>query len=475
MVPNVAATGHSFDGALRYYLHDKGAVTAARVAWSMTRNLGTDSLTVARRVMIGTANQAAELKAAAGVKATGRKATSGPVYAYSLAWHPEEAGKIDRAEMMKAAEASIVALGAEDHQAIIIAHQDEPHPHVHIVLNRVHPNTGKMLATGHDHDRLSAWALAYREARGEQHKYCPQRAEKAATRERHPDPQERRRYVQERIERQRIASDFNRAAVGKGSAIKVRAEAMKTRHRYEWDALLTEYRAELDRIWKNRPSFKALAAQHRADTRPEWSTFGKQQAAERREWHRRERTTAGMIHNALAAVASRQITGADKGYLRAVFWNIVSTPARLDAFMQQQARAKADFSAAMKAPLDAKIQAAKADHAAQRNLATANFGERKAGLKQRQQKERGEIRDAWRIFFASRGAANDWRSRSTARVGSPAQNRPDRAEGAQSVSELRAAYGSSARERNRDRSQRHRRERSRSRDRGDSGNNTGPR
>lgn len=192
MVPNVTKSGHSFNGALAYYLHDKGADTSERVAWTATRNIGIDNVDVARRVMIATAQRAEELKRAAGVKATGRKGTAGAVYAYSLAWHPDEAGKIDRAEMMKAAEASLIALGAEGHQAIIVAHQDEPQPHVHVILNRVHPDTGKMLATGNDQHRLSAWALAYREARGEHLKYCPQRAKNAEARALHLDQAQRR-------------------------------------------------------------------------------------------------------------------------------------------------------------------------------------------------------------------------------------------------------------------------------------------
>ena len=76
MVPNVATGGHSFNGALRYYLHDKGAQTQDRLAWTATRNLGTDNVDTARRVMIATANRADDLKKAAGVAATGRKGTS---------------------------------------------------------------------------------------------------------------------------------------------------------------------------------------------------------------------------------------------------------------------------------------------------------------------------------------------------------------------------------------------------------------
>ena len=62
MVPDIAGTGHSFKGALAYYLHDKRASDALpqlssneRVAWTETRNLATDDMHTAQRVMIATA------------------------------------------------------------------------------------------------------------------------------------------------------------------------------------------------------------------------------------------------------------------------------------------------------------------------------------------------------------------------------------------------------------------------------------
>ncbi len=480
MVPNVTKSGHSFNGALAYYLHDKGADTSERVAWTATRNIGIDNVDVARRVMIATAQRAEELKRAAGVKATGRKGTAGAVYAYSLAWHPDEAGKIDRAEMMKAAEASLIALGAEGHQAIIVAHQDEPQPHVHVILNRVHPDTGKMLATGNDQHRLSAWALAYREARGEHLKYCPQRAKNAEARALHLDQAQRRNYVQQRIQKQKLAKAFERAAdpsTRNGSAIKARADAMKARHGEEWKELQAAYKSEREKIWNERRDFKTITAQHRVETRPLWSAFRKEQAAERREWQRNERTTLGVIDNALKAVASQQIgKDRDKGYLSAVFRHCVSKERRDAAFEKMQAKAKADFIERIDAPLKSTLAAEKAGTAARMNVARANYATRKTALKEKQAGERGQIRETWKTYFAFRNAVTDWRTRSATRSAAPRRSSPARstvpaqaAQGAQSVSELREAYGGGKRERNRDRDRTHsrRKERFRSRTRTD--------
>src|SRR3569833_1482605 len=103
MVPKLHAKGKSFKGAAAYLLHDKDrAQSANRVAWTEVRNLATDDPDVAWKVMAAIAMDQDRLKQQAGVKKTGRK-SSDSVLHYTLSWHPEEQGKIDRAEMMRAA------------------------------------------------------------------------------------------------------------------------------------------------------------------------------------------------------------------------------------------------------------------------------------------------------------------------------------------------------------------------------------
>lgn len=69
-----------------------------------------------------------------------------------LSWHVTERPR--DAAMIAAAEELITALGGAQHQHVIAVHRDRDHPHVHIVLNRVHPVTGKVLSDRHDHARL---------------------------------------------------------------------------------------------------------------------------------------------------------------------------------------------------------------------------------------------------------------------------------------------------------------------------------
>lgn len=177
MITVETAGGASFRGAALYYLHDRRQpgeaerLTAARVAWTHVCNLPTQDPERAWRMMAHTAMAQSALKTASGIKASGRKLAK-PVAAYSLSWHPDELPT--REEMLGAAIDSLQALGVAGHQAIIAAHGDGPHPHVHVILNRVHGETGLAAKLGHSRRALSAWALAYEQGRGRV--YCQERA-----------------------------------------------------------------------------------------------------------------------------------------------------------------------------------------------------------------------------------------------------------------------------------------------------------
>lgn len=233
----IAAQGRSFKGAIAYYTHDKrvpgpegGAAASGphpasseRVAWTETRNITSDRPEVATRIMIATAEQADQLKAEAGIAATGRKAQK-PVLAYSLAWHPTEAGKLDRTEMSRAANDSLRVLGLEKHQAVIVAHRDTAHPHVHVIVNRVSPEDGRMAKIDPPRVRaLDRWANEYEKARGAV--VSPKRAAKyegvAEKQRQYPDPEVRRAHVKEKAAGRAQAAQERQKAVS-GAIILVR-------------------------------------------------------------------------------------------------------------------------------------------------------------------------------------------------------------------------------------------------------------
>ena len=171
MVPNIAKSGSSFRGAGRYYLHDKAAErdgerkpdTHERVAFTATRNCVNDDPHRAIDEMWATAAAQTELKRAAGLSLGGRKCTD-PVKTISLSWHPSETPTPE--QMIAAADSYLTRMGWNEHQALYVGHNDTAHPHIHIILNRVHPETGRVLDDRKDYRRAQEWALDYEKEHG---------------------------------------------------------------------------------------------------------------------------------------------------------------------------------------------------------------------------------------------------------------------------------------------------------------------
>lgn len=188
MVPVIAANGASFNGAFRYYCHDKQGRTTERVEWTQTVNMLTDCVAKAWKVMAYTAKNQDRLKEASGQTATGARLKK-PVFAFSLSWAPDQ--QPDKRAMLEAAKNSLDALGLSEHQAIVVAHNDRPHRHVHIVANTVHPLTGLVAKLQHTKRKLSDFALQYEREGGKI--YCVRREENHEKRQRgeftrHADP-----------------------------------------------------------------------------------------------------------------------------------------------------------------------------------------------------------------------------------------------------------------------------------------------
>jgi hypothetical protein len=72
-------------------------------------------------------------------------------------------------------------MGWDEHQAVLVAHDDKSHKHVHIMLNAVHPETGLRLNDSFEQRRSQKWALNYEREQG--HIYCEQRELSPAERE----------------------------------------------------------------------------------------------------------------------------------------------------------------------------------------------------------------------------------------------------------------------------------------------------
>jgi hypothetical protein len=239
MVPKVAGKGRSFVGAGLYYLHDKGASTRERVAFTHTENLPTRDADKAIKCMAYTAIRQQQIKARAGGSAKGRKLTQ-PVYCYSLSWAPGEDPSRD--EMITAAQATLQELGLSGHEALFVGHNDEPHPHIHVIVNRVHPETGVAAKLAMDHLKLSKWAQAFEERQGKIR--CEQRVENNALRAggqfvKDRDSQHSAEFHRWRMER--VARQHDKRAV-ESAVLDARHERERDQLRIERDLQLADRR-----------------------------------------------------------------------------------------------------------------------------------------------------------------------------------------------------------------------------------------
>lgn len=437
--------GHSFKHTVAYITHDKrpeGAefhpTTADRVEWAETRNMGGVGPETGWRVMLDTFRNRDALKAAAGVRKT-KDAKAGPVYHFSLNWHPDErGGNPTKAEMLDAADRVLKVMGAEHLQAVMSAHTDTGHPHLHVVLSLVCPTTGRMHAIGKDKGyALDRWSHDFEIEGGQifSHDRAAKYAEIERKKAAHPDPDDRRKHVAEKQETARAAAN-DRAAMSdqakawsdvagpkpksKGALLKERADALKAKHMAERSANFARYKAGKDTLWKQRPSFKAIASQHRGDTRPAWSAFGKYQAAERKKFHTNERAFLGVIANAAAVIERQGWQWGMKGYL-AVLFKAAAEPSawRHKVFMEQQADQKAEFAKRMNLELDVKIARAKADHAAKLDTLNTQYDTTKRLTAARHEAERVAMATEWKDYWDRREKAG---KRGTSR--GPAVNAP---------------------------------------------------
>jgi hypothetical protein len=140
MLAKVAPPSNDFHALVRYLVRGRTGTTPhpSRVAWIRTQNLPTDDPELAAKYMEATALLSPRTKKAA--------------YHMMIAWHASERPSPDL--MQAVATETLKRAGLDEHQALIMGHGDKPHPHLHILLNRVHPATGRAWKTTHDYARF---------------------------------------------------------------------------------------------------------------------------------------------------------------------------------------------------------------------------------------------------------------------------------------------------------------------------------
>ncbi len=200
MIPRIHKRGSSFKTAAQYVLHDplhqqshldqdqlrQQPQTADRVSWADCLNLDGVAPADAWRAMYDTWGHRTALKRASGEDLRGRD-NKAPVLHYTLAWHPDE--RPTEAQMKEAALSSLKALKLDEHQVLMAAHNDKDHAHVHLIVNTVHPKTGRTAPMKFSRLELSKWAQEYEKQHGI---HLQQRIDNNAERARRKDERQRK-------------------------------------------------------------------------------------------------------------------------------------------------------------------------------------------------------------------------------------------------------------------------------------------
>ncbi len=141
MIARVLALGRSFKKLVSYLKTGKDGrqLQRDRVEWVEFRNLPTRNPDTAACMMAATASESVS-------------GTQTAVYHFSISCDPGD--PVDGGTLRRVADRTIRDLGLEEHQVLIFAHKDRSHPHLHFVVNRVHPERGTLWRTWRDYYRI---------------------------------------------------------------------------------------------------------------------------------------------------------------------------------------------------------------------------------------------------------------------------------------------------------------------------------
>lgn len=296
MIIKIHKAGRSFKGVSRYLTHDAKAGTAGRVAWTHTLNLASDDVPSAVDEMLWTFRAADQLKRQAGV-ATGGSRLDKPVKHFSLSWPQGEAPTQDH--MVETVRAYMKHMGWSEHQAVLVAHNDTRHSHVHVVMNVVSPVDGRAARNFRDWQHSEAFALAYERAHEQIH--CEQRVQNKEQREATPtrDSWQRFKPAEVAFEREEVER------LTKAPIYFERHDA-KLMHGREWEALKAYQKSQREQFFiEGKEAFRAVRKEVfrevREEFRPQWSAH---YAAKR---HGHDRATLAEMKIALVNAQNRAI------------------------------------------------------------------------------------------------------------------------------------------------------------------------
>lgn len=313
MIVKLLKRGRSFKGAWQYHFHDKRPgpnhphpVTDERVLYRGTRNLATQNPETAWKMMAFTCQIAPYLKEQAGLSNRGKKCTR-PVLPVLISYGKGQNPAFNETECD--IDEVLGILGVSDHEAVWAVHDDTANRHIHLLVNTVHPVTGKAAQFGKDHAlALQDWAGRKEREHGIIQCHNRESANKS--------PPARKQSHAERKARQLLGNDPQAVALAGRLSEDLRAE---------WAALYAEkrrieqaHKENLKDIYaesrKSRAKIKSTAAAmirsvYKYDHSPllftpgwfrqqEWKRLARRITAARRLFRSRERSAGGRLLNA---------------------------------------------------------------------------------------------------------------------------------------------------------------------------------
>ena len=156
--------GRSFKGALGYLLSgSREQPNPERVLYAETVNILSD-LPEAAHEMAATWEARFRLMQNAGLAVKNGADNTAPVYHLVMSWTPEEDPPAPQ-EMADNAKQLLSLLGLAEHEAVLVVHGDTANPHIHIIVNTVHPVTGRTAPLRFDKRIMQGFAARYEEMR----------------------------------------------------------------------------------------------------------------------------------------------------------------------------------------------------------------------------------------------------------------------------------------------------------------------
>ena len=250
--------------------------------------------------------------------------------------------------MIEAARESLMALGVEDHQALIVCHNDAPHAHVHVIVNRVSMEDGRAANMRGDHLKLSRWSESWEKRHGKV--WCDERVRNNERREQGefvrgtahlPRPEfeaarDGTRGFNDNREACLVAAELRADQRQKAAELASLGRAMHQNYRHELSNLAADYRRDKAIIGKEqRAEMAALKIDNNALIRETMRALANQQDQARRTIVWREKSMMGRVWNAVDAGRTAENIGQQVGKM---LWATASKSARLTNLAAEQSR-----------------------------------------------------------------------------------------------------------------------------------------